>query len=156
MNSEQNSLPVCNQPNDQKSSANSCLAKGGSAERRRVDERRIFRLTDRASGDQQTCTSPNPTQTANGKPSNGVSNYNIETLLAESAKRQSDSLNELNDQHELSNAKHLQLPSFEESDLYKQAAKGNMELYRDCLYKFYYSFYYAMQQTPIGDQLNGV
>ena len=92
-----------------------------------------------------------------GKPSNGVSNYNIETLLAETAnlKRDSDRLNELN--NELNNQNHQQhLPAaFLESDLFKQADQDkNSKLYRDCLYNFYYNYYYMNSlQNAFGDQL---
>ena len=149
MNSEQNSLILCNLPNDQKSSANS---KAGGADRR---DRRIFRLGDRP-GDQlsETCTSPNPIQT--GKPSNGVSNYNIETLLAESAnlKRNSDHLAELTNQNH-----QQQLPAaILENDLLKQADQDkNSKLYRNCLYNFYYNYYYMNNlQSAFGDQLKNV
>ena len=153
VNSEQNSLILCNLPNDQKSSANS---KSGSAERR---DRRISRLGDRSgdrSGDplNETCTSPNPMQTA-GKPSNGVSNYNIETLLAETAnlKRNSDRLLAAPDDNQ-NNNNQPQLPAaFSESDLFKQADPDkNSKLYRDCLYNFYFNYYYNLQNA-FGDQL---
>lgn len=101
-------------------------------------------------------------QTANGKPSNGVSNYNIETLLAETANLKRNSatrLNELKDPHELSNPKHpqQQLPAaFLESDLFKQAEQDkNSKLYRDCLYNFYYNYYYSLQ-SAFSDQLKNV
>lgn len=88
-----------------------------------------------------------------GKPSNGVSNYNIETLLAETnnLKRNSDRLVEPDD-HQINQQ---QLPAaFLESELFKQADqdKNSNSLYRDCLYKIYFN-YYCNLQSQFSDRL---
>ena len=138
INSEQNSLLLCNlASDDKKSSAN-------------IDNKLM--LNDK------TCLSPIPNQTASSKQSNGVSNYNIETLLAETAKlkRNSDQLDYLKLDQQL-NGSQLNQQAFLNNDIFKQIDQDkNSKMYRDYLYNFYYSYYYMNSLNAFNGQLKNI
>lgn len=137
VNSELNSL-MCNEKSDQKISAN----------KKSNDN---LNLNENDNDDLIKRESPEVNQTIIStvtKPTNGFSNYNIDTLLAKTAELKRKSDNDSNNQQAVLNGQQLNYPNLLNNDLIKQMEQikngntiGTNNPYHDYLYNYYYSIY---------------